>query len=246
MSETMTSSLAESTQVLQFGDAAVLVKFIGTDPDANWLRAHSVARIVESLHLESIRSQYPAYDTILIEYDPVMTAGELVIALVRRVLAGYGPADEVWHAEARTFALPVAFGGEVGPDFEPVASELSLDPAELIERLCSFDFVIRCTASSGGPLMGTAPGLGGLKRMPSPRTRVEGGSVMMAGDQFSVAATTSPSGWRVVGRTPARLVDRSGAGDPLAFLPGDRLHCYQVSAVQLDELADAPLREWTR
>ena len=44
-----------------------------------------------------------------------------------------------------------------------------------------------------------------VRRLPTPRRRVEAGSVALAGRQTGIYPQATPGGWRVIGRTRARL-----------------------------------------
>ena len=84
-------------------------------------------------------------------------------------------------------------------------------------------------------MLGFAPGfpyLGGMDdriatpRLKSPRLKVSGGSVGIAGRQTGIYPVDSPGGWRFIGKTPLRLYDEERknpillkAGHYLKFTP---------------------------
>lgn len=57
------------------------------------------------------------------------------------------------------------------------------------------------------------PYLGGMSkeiatpRLKSPRVKIDGGSVGIAGEQTGVYPVDSPGGWQLIGRTPLKLYD---------------------------------------
>ena len=57
------------------------------------------------------------------------------------------------------------------------------------------------------------PYLGGMSkeiatpRLKSPRVKIEGGSVGIAGEQTGIYPVASPGGWQLIGRTPLKLYD---------------------------------------
>ena len=60
----------------------------------------------------------------------------------------------------------------------------------------------------GFPYLGYLPAeLCGVGRLPSPRLRVEPGSVGLTGRQTGVYPLPRPAGWNILGRTPLTLVD---------------------------------------
>ena len=44
-------------------------------------------------------------------------------------------------------------------------------------------------------------------RLKSPRVKIEGGSVGIAGEQTGIYPVASPGGWQLIGRTPLKLYD---------------------------------------
>jgi inhibitor of KinA len=59
-------------------------------------------------------------------------------------------------------------------------------------------------------------------RLVRPRERVPAGSVAVADGQTSVYPFDSPGGWRLIGRTDARIFDPA-RNSPALILPGDRV-----------------------
>ena len=78
-------------------------------------------------------------------------------------------------------------------------------------------------------LLGLDPRLA-TPRLASPRQRVEAGSVGIGGEQAGIYPRLGPGGWRILGRTDARLFDPArappallAAGDRVRFVPVGRL-----------------------
>ena len=87
-------------------------------------------------------------------------------------------------------------------------------------------------------MLGFTPGfsyLGGMSekiaapRLKTPRTKIPGGSVGIAGKQTGIYPMESPGGWQLIGRTPVKLYDPSSetpiilqAGDYIRFIPIDK------------------------
>jgi KipI family sensor histidine kinase inhibitor len=164
---------------------------------ATWARDRALARDV-----------VPGAETVLL--DGVVDADAVAEALAtwRPTLAEPGPRVE----------LPVTYDG---PDLEDVAARWGCDVDELVVRHQATEFV--------AAFCGFAPGfayLSGLAvqvpRLETPRTRVPAGSVALADRWCGVYPTDSPGGWRIIGRTDARLWD--ARRDPPALLaPGTRV-----------------------
>ena len=93
-------------------------------------------------------------------------------------------------------------------------------------------------------MLGFTPGFAYLGLLPqaleaprhaTPRLRVPGGSVALAGGLTGIYPAASPGGWQLVGRCAQRLFDPFRA-EPALVAPGDRVRFLPVA-----ELADEPL-----
>lgn len=125
--------------------------------------------------------------------------------------------------EPRHHKIPICY--EMGDDLEPTAKLLGLSPDELVN--CHMSAEYTCYA------VGFCPGFGylgylpdaiqGVPRRPSPRTRVEPGSLGITGRQTAIYPLPRPGGWALIGRTPLTLVDVADeyfpiqAGDTISF-----------------------------
>jgi KipI family sensor histidine kinase inhibitor len=117
--------------------------------------------------------------------------------------------------------IPVRYGGAAGPDLETVAGALGLPPDDLmllhasrIYRVLFLGFV------AGFAYCGTLPAELALPRRSTPRTKVEAGSIVIAGRMTAVMPVDSPSGWHVIGRTSVPVWDL-GRREPALLAPGD-------------------------
>jgi KipI family sensor histidine kinase inhibitor len=165
--------------------------------------------------------------TVLVPFRPsAVTAAALAAELRRRPLVRR-PAARSRRVEIRT-----TYDGE---DLDDVAALLGWSAQELVHRHTARTWVVG--------YMGFAPGFAYLTaaaderegawpdvpRRPGPRTRVPAGSVALAGPYAGVYPRESPGGWRLVGRTDARVwdVDRE---PPSLWQPGDVVRFVPVRA----------------
>jgi inhibitor of KinA len=87
----------------------------------------------------------------------------------------------------------------------------------------------------GFPYMGyLPPELCGVGRLPTPRLRVEPGSVAVTGRQTAVYPFASPGGWNLIGRTPLVIVDVAAGFFPLRV--GDRVRFERIDERRYREL----------
>ena len=121
----------------------------------------------------------------------------------------------------------------------PVCYEMQLDLARIAEHTgLTADRVIELHAGAeytvyaigfvpGFPYLGYLPDeLRGVSRLPSPRVRVEPGSVGLTGTQTGIYPLPRPGGWNLIGRTPLTLVDVADGYFPLRV--GDRVRFARI------------------
>ena len=224
-------------KVLPVGDAAVLVEFgESIDPDVND-RVYAFAASVTAADIDGVEELVPTYRSLLVQYDLHKVAYEDVSARLEELThAAEGPADTVSRGNVIVH-IPVAYGGEYGPDLEDVAEHNGLSSQGVIDIHSGTGYRVF--------MLGFAPGfpyLGGMDeriacpRLQTPRVRVPAGSVGIAESQTGVYPNDSPGGWRIIGRTPVKLFD-PGAQPPAAILPGSKVVFDPVSESEYHSIA---------
>ncbi len=129
----------------------------------------------------------------------------------------------------------------------PVCYEMQLDMGRVCEATgLSRDEVIRLHTTTiytvyaigfvpGFPYLGyLPPPLCGVNRLPTPRLRVEPGSVGLTGRQTGIYPLPRPGGWNLIGRTPLVIVDVVAGFFPLRV--GDRVEFERIDERQFREL----------
>jgi KipI family sensor histidine kinase inhibitor len=149
----------------------------------------------------------------------VTWAGEVgdLGAIAERALV---PAPE---PAGRLVDIPVTYDG---PDLGEVSRLTGLSPEEVVARHAGAEHVVA--------FLGFQPGfaylIGGDERLfvprrETPRTRVPGGTVAIAGPYSGVYPRESPGGWRLLGSTTSVMFDP--AREPPALLaPADRVRFF--------------------
>ena len=198
------------------GDAALLAE-AGTD-------AAALAAAVRAARLAGVRDAIPGAATVLITTEPggrdLDDLAGLIGALPR---AGSG------LAAGPPARLPVVYDGA---DLAEVARLAGLTPAGVIAAHQAAEYTVGWMGFSPGfgYLTGLDPALAAVPRLDRPRTSVPAGAVAIAGGLAAVYPAASPGGWRLLGRTSARLWDPRH--DPPALLaPGLRVRFHAVAAL---------------
>lgn len=223
--------------VTRFGDSALLARAYGGDAESRWRLVQRIADRLEAAPPTGLDNLVATYDSLLVEYDPDETGH----GPIERRLLEPPPDDGAPPRPGRLFRVPVAYGGAYGPDLPDVAGELNLTPDEVVRLHTGIDWVVRFRGSpAAAPMLDGSPLPGPVRRCDHPRTVIEPGSVAVAGLQGTIYPVRSPGGWRLIGRTPLRLVDL-GRRPPTPYGPGDRIRFVAIGAERLTELADRPL-----
>lgn len=235
MTSQRTGSVTPSIEVRAYGDSSLLATARGGDPEQRWLSVHRLASELEHGQPPGVNDAITTYDSILIEFDCEITDHGTVEAWLRRAR----PADGHPSSEPRRFEVPVVYGGDYGPDLLSVADQMELNPREVVELHSGSDWVVRFLgAPVGAPMMDGSPLPRPVSRCPEPRTHVPAGSVALAGLQGVIYPVLTPGGWRLIGRTPRRLVDVTR--QPLVpYWPGDVFRFVPIHADRwTDHLGD--------
>ncbi|MDQ0014130.1 KipI family sensor histidine kinase inhibitor [Variovorax boronicumulans] len=207
------------------GDAALLCELPAPATLVQQQRIWALA--AEAREWPGVGEVLPGMNNLTLTFDP--TAIELD-ALTAQVLEAW-PKLSAKAVEGRLVEIPVAYGGEHGPDLGDVAAHTGLTPAEVVRRHSAGEYVVY--------LLGFLPGfafMGGLApelatpRRAEPRTAVPARSVGIGGEQTGIYPLVSPGGWQLIGRTSLEMFDPT-AGSPTLLRPGDRVR-FVVESVQ--------------
>lgn len=216
----------EKARFLPAGDRSLIIEFGDSiSPEIN-KKIRNMYLSIEKSGLKGILEMVPTYRSLLVSYDPIQIRYDDLCEKLRECEENLGDADS---EPAKVVEIPTIYGGEYGPDIEFVAKHNNLVIDEVIKIHSSRDYLIY--------MLGFTPGfpyLGGMSdqietpRLKTPRTKIPGGSVGIAGKQTGIYPIDSPGGWQLIGRTPVMLYDPFGdppvllnAGDYVRFVPID-------------------------
>jgi inhibitor of KinA len=216
------------------GDCALLAGFTQRiAPEIGAAVAALNSRVLAA-KLPGVTETVPAFASLLVVYDPLVTDYDTLTA----ALQGLSDADgaDTAAGEGRLVTIPVCYGGDFGPDLPFVAKHAGLTEAEVIALHTGREYRIY--------MLGFLPGfpyLGGLDerlftpRLNTPRTAIPAGAVGIGGEQTGIYPIASPGGWQLIGRTPRKLFDpESGA---LPYTAGDRIKFEPITAAEFAALA---------
>lgn len=222
-----------SIHLTPVGDTGVLAVFEQQISEQVGAQVSALDRAVRGAKLRGAGETVPAFASLLVRYDPLVTDYDQMAAAITRLAEHLPPPDT---AAGKLITIPVCYGGEYGPDLEFVADHAGLSEGEVIRLHTGREYRIY--------MLGFLPGfpyLGGLDpalvtpRLQNPRTSIPAGSVGIGGEQTGVYPVASPGGWQLIGRTPLKLFD---PGKPLRYAAGDRIRFAAITPEQFVALAE--------
>jgi KipI family sensor histidine kinase inhibitor len=209
----------------EYGDAGLLVRVACADPELRWGVAHRLADELQEADPAGLVDLVAGFADLFLAFDPLVTDHATLGDLVR---CSAGPPTP--GGPGREYLVPVVYGGDHGPDLVGVARDLGIGTEDVVAAHCGTPWTVRLRgAPCGAPMMDGPRTPLPVPRCAQPRVRVPVGSVALSGFQSVIYPVPSPGGWRLIGRTPVRLVDprREPATE---YRPGDRLRFVPVPA----------------
>jgi len=202
-------------------------------------RIHLAADCLRRACLPGVVDLVPAFATLTIHYDPIVTLREYeVLAQFQEAVAAHlSDLPEAAPLAPRVREVPVCYGGEYGPDCAELCERLALSLADLAAlHSAPLYHVFMIGFQPGFPYLGPLPQALHLPRRKSPRQAVPCGSVAIAGAQTGIYPAELPGGWHLIGRTPLKLFDASRPV-PCLLQPGEAVRFIPISADQIRESA---------
>src|SRR6059058_5326388 len=101
---------ASPTEIHESGDSALRVVARAEASEDNWRTVHRLADWLESCGAEGLHGAVPTYDSVLVEFDPLLVSALQVRAFVKLGLLELGRSARA-EAAPREFDVPVVYGG---------------------------------------------------------------------------------------------------------------------------------------
>lgn len=172
----------------------------------------------------------PALTSLLVVFDPLRTDHDRVTVALRALLDGPAPPA----VAAALHNLPVCYDDALAPDLPEVARRTGLAPEAVIAAHLAAEYAVGMYGFAPGyAYLGGLPQALNLPRKPAALRDVPAGSVLIAGAQCLVSTLTMPTGWWIIGRSPARIL-RDDTDRPFLFGVGDRVRFHRIGRAAFD------------
>jgi KipI family sensor histidine kinase inhibitor len=208
--------MGDRSVILELGDKI--------SPEIN-RRVRQFAMALMENPVEGVVDLVPAYRSLLIIYDPLRIN---IASLKHQIEDLHRKMDNIQIPEPKTIEIPVAYGGEYGPDLAWVAHYHKIAIGEVIRLHTGTIYQVYMIGfTPGHPYMAELPKSLVTPRRETPRTNVPRGSVAIGKNQTVIYPFESPGGLHVLGRTPVKLFD-PGKSPPALFEMGDRVRFFPI------------------
>ena len=232
-------------QIHPLGDAAVIIEFgyeIGLDVLANVQQA---LHALEQEPIAGIVEYVPSYTTLAVYYEmeawtdsrqPSISPYEAICTyLEHRLSALFQSSSDSPQLEQSITRIPVCYGGKYGPDLDEVAAYHGLTAADIIHLHSGTTYTIYALGFAPGfPYLGGMPESIAVPRRDTPRLRIPGGSVGIAGRQTGIYPLDTPGGWQLIGRTPL-LLFRPEQHPPVLLESGGQVQFYPITPAEYEQ-----------
>ena len=223
-----------SARYMPLADKALIVEFGNIiNPDIN-RKVHSLHDVVSNAKIPGVRECVPTYRSLLVTYDPMGVSYEKLVSRVKN-LEKMTKAS-ISERTTRRAVIPVAYGGEFGPDIRQVAQFHNLKDDDVIRIHSAREYLVYMIGFIAGfPYLGELDDEIATPRLETPRLRVPEGSVGIAERQTGIYPREAPGGWQIIGRTPLKLFDPLRQ-PPALLQPSDTVRFRPVSVDEFQRI----------
>ena len=218
------------------GDKALTMEFGNSISKEVNNKIRSITVAIETRNIKGIVELVPTYRSLMIHYNPLkISYDELINALKQLEIQ----LDTIELPAAQVVEIPTLYGGEYGPDIENVANHNQLKLEDVINIHTSNEYLIYMLGFTPGfPYLGGMDPKIATPRLESPRTKINAGSVGIAGGQTGIYPIDSPGGWQIIGRTPIPLFD-SQREIPILLKAGNYIIFRSIGENEYKEIEEA-------
>lgn len=184
----------------------------------------------------------PAYSSLTVFYDLMQVRhnhpkfSNAYFAVKNYVEVALKSLKENSKFESRVMEIPVCYDEEFAPDLSFIAENAKLTTQEIIKIHTSRVYrVYMLGFLPAFAYMGEIDERIAAPRRRTPRTKINKGSVGIAGKQTGIYPLESPGGWQIIGATPLEMFQP--LENNVSYLQtGDSVSFYQISKKELHNL----------
>ena len=228
-------------RILNAGETALVVEFGETADPTFHRQVVALEAALMRTPVIGVSETVPTYRSLMIHFDPRATAAEALADAVRQLAL-----DDMPGRQPRHWRVPACYDGPHGEDLAEVAQHLDLPPERVAGLHAGASYrVVMYGFAPGFVFLDGLPGELKISRRQTPRPPAHPGALTIANGQALIASIAMPTGWYVLGRTPARTFEPSrdpafpiAVGDTVSF---DRIDPDRFDALLRQAETGAPV-----
>lgn len=214
----------KETKYLTAGDKALTIEYGNEISEDISSKVRSMMVALEINKIDGIVEIVPTYRSLMVHYNPLIIGYD---KLVNKLKSLENKLEDISLPEPEVIEIPTVYGGEYGPDIGNIAKHNKITVEEVVKIHSSKEYLIYMLGFTPGfPYLGGMNGKIATPRLKSPRTKINKGSVGIAGSQTGIYPIDSPGGWQLIGKTPLKLYEPNRevpillkAGNYIKFVP---------------------------
>lgn len=161
--------------------------------------------------------------SVLVRFDLPAADPDALAARLSALLAERDWAQAPLPDGRRLWRIPAVFGTDLAPQLDEAAGLAGLTAAEAVDSLTAAPLRVQTIGfAPGQPYLGQLDPAWDIPRQEGLSPQVPPGALTVAIRQVVLFSVASPTGWRHVGQTAARLFDPD-RDDPFLLRPGDEV-----------------------
>ncbi|TCO71492.1 5-oxoprolinase subunit PxpB [Marinisporobacter balticus] len=195
----------EEMKYLTAGEQAIVIEFGNEISEAINSKVRAMMIAIDKKNIDGIVEMTPTYRSLMVHYNPLKIDYDSILKQLKDL---ENQLDYIEIPRPTVIEIPTAYGNEFGPDIENVAKHNGLTVEEVIKIHTAKEYLIYMLGFTPGfPYLGGMDEKIATPRLKTPRTKISGGSVGIAGSQTGIYPIDSPGGWQLIGKTPLKLYD---------------------------------------
>ena len=229
-----TQSLRRMTNAPRFlaaGESALTIEYGRTIDPQFYAQVQALDAALRRKRIEGVLETVPTYRSLMVHFDPRVWSGP---ALAQEI-AAIEVSDVKAHA-GKTWHIPACYDAPHCEDLEEAAGLLGLTPEAVVTLHSGATYqIVMYGFAPGFAFIGGLPAELAVSRRLTPRPPAPAGALTIANGQALIASISMPTGWYMLGRTPARTFDP--ARDPVFPAGiGDRIKFERIDAATFEFL----------
>ncbi len=222
--------MSEFPQINQVNENSFIIYF--TDDFDIQMPAYiaSVIHQIDTWPVNMITDLTPSYTSLLVTFNVLLISSDKIRQKLSKVI--HNTACKDIKSRGKLVEIPVYYSPESGLDLIDTAELIGVTVDELVALHSEPEYLVFALGFMPGfAFMGILNNKLILPRLSTPRTRVPAGSVAIAEKQTAVYPEPTPGGWRLLGKSPAKLFDQA-KNPPQPYRIGDRVKFRPISKQQ--------------